>query len=407
VYEGSQSSGISSSDASGVPASLLAEPSNQKEQVMRSTFLSGRIALTLALAAAAFVAPSRAADDDYWGLEPGKVELKSAGPISFGPEGVLFVSDAKAATIYAIQADAAKGEPAKAKHDIKQIEASIAKALNYDDKPGQVRIADLAVNPDTGNVVFAVTAGPENKAALVRLADGKLEPIALDKIKRSSIVIADAPESQPGGRRGDPRDSTVTDIAYIEGKLIVSGLSAGTASSAVREMDFPFTNKTFAANLELYHAAHGKTENHPAARTFVPFIIDGKPELLAGFTCTPLVRFPLDGVRKGEKIKGTTVAELGNRNQPIDMITYKKGGKSYLLMSNSARGVMKIPTEGIEKQESLTEPVKGGGTAGHGFETLSDWQGVTQLDKLNDTHAVVLIKNSGTGLDDLKTVELP
>ncbi len=375
---------------------------------MRSTFLSGRIALGLALAAAVFVAPSRAADDDYWGLEPGKVELKSVGPIAFGPEGVLFVSDGKAATIYAIQADAAKGEPAKAKHDIKQVAEAISKALDKDAKPGQVRIADLAVNPDTGNIVFAVTAGSDNTPALVRLSgDGKLEPIALDKIKQSKIVIADAPESQPGGRRGDPRDSTVTDIAYIEGKLIVSGLSAGTASSAVREMDFPFTNKTFAANLELYHAAHDKTENYAPARTFVPFIIDGKPELLAGFTCTPLVRFPLDGVRKGEKIKGTTIAELGNRNQPIDMITYKKGGRTFLLMSNSARGVMKIPTEGIEKQESLTDPVKGGGTAGHGFETLKDWQGVTQLDKLNDTHAVLLVKNSETGSDDLKTVELP
>jgi hypothetical protein len=357
------------------------------------------------LAAAVVAAPVRGADEDYWGLEPGKVELKSAGPIAFGPEGVLFVADTKAATIYAIAADTGKGDAKSAKYDIAKLNEKIAEDLNA--KPDEVKIADLAVNPETGNAVVAVVAGPENTPVLIRLTSGnKLEPIKLDNIKTSKIVISDAPKSEPGGRRGDPRDNTVTDIAYIEGKLIVSGLSTGSSPAAVREMDFPFTNKTFAANLELYHGAHGRTEDYAPARTFVPFIIDGKPELLAGFTCTPLVRFPLDAVKKGEKIKGTTVAELGNRNQPIDMITYKKGGKSYLLMSNSARGVMKIPTEGIEKQESIKEPIKGGGTAGQGYETVKDWQGVSQLVKLYDTHALVLIKNGATAVD-LKTMELP
>ena len=41
---------------------------------------------------------------------------------------------------------------------------------------------------------------------------------------------------------------------------------------------------------------------------------------------------------------GTTIAELGNRNRPLDMIVYQKNGKEFLLMSNNSRGVMKIPT---------------------------------------------------------------
>ena len=44
---------------------------------------------------------------------------------------------------------------------------------------------------------------------------------------------------------------------------------------------------------------------------------------------------------------GTTIAELGNRNRPLDMIVYKKDGKEFLLMSNNSRGVMKIPTDGF------------------------------------------------------------
>ena len=46
--------------------------------------------------------------------------------------------------------------------------------------------------------------------------------------------------------------------------------------------------------------------------------------------------------------KGKTIAELGNRNKPLDMISYKKEGKDYLLMANSSRGVMKISTENID-----------------------------------------------------------
>ncbi|MEX2189022.1 MAG: hypothetical protein WD875_19600 [Pirellulales bacterium] len=374
---------------------------------MRFSILSARRVLAVALAAAvamSFAAPTRAADEDYWGLEPGKVELKSVGPMAFGPEGVLFVSDTTAATVYAIGTDDTKGEPAKVSLNIADLNAKLAEALQA--KPDQIRVADMVANPDSGNVYFGLTAGSDNKPALVRLtAAGKLEPLALANVKHSKITFTDAPESKPGGR-GNPRDSSITDLAYLDGRLIVSGLTSAKSPAAVREMDFPFTDKSFAVNFEYYHGAHGRTEDYAPARTFIPFIIDGKPELLAGFTCTPLVRFPLDAVRKGEKITGTTVAELGNRNQPLDMIAYKKAGKGYLLMSNSARGVMKISTEGIEKQEAINAPVKGGGTAGQEFETIKDWQGVTQLDKLNDTHAIVLIK-TGEAAFDLKTMELP
>ena len=68
--------------------------------------------------------------------------------------------------------------------------------------------------------------------------------------------------------------------------------------------------------------------------------------MLAAYTCTPLVKVPVSELKAGAHVKGTTIAELGNRNQPLDMIMYQKDGKDYLLMSNSSRGVMKIPTEG-------------------------------------------------------------
>jgi hypothetical protein len=98
------------------------------------------------------------------------------------------------------------------------------------------------------------------------------------------------------------------------------------------------------------------------------------------------------------------VAELGNRNQPLDIIAYQKDGKNFLLLANAVRGVMKISTEDLLTSEGITQPVHGG-TAGQPYETVKDWKGVTQLDQLDDTNAIVLIEQNGKA--DLRTLPLP
>ncbi len=49
--------------------------------------------------------------------------------------------------------------------------------------------------------------------------------------------------------------------------------------------------------------------------------------------------------------------------------------------------------------------MSGGGSAGLGYDTVASLQGVLQMDKLNATHAVVLIEKDGQ--QNLKTVALP
>jgi hypothetical protein len=88
------------------------------------------------------------------------------------------------------------------------------------------------------------------------------------------------------------------------------------------------------------------------------------------------------------------------------MIAYNKDGADYLLLSNSARGVMKITTAGLKENKGLSEPVSGGGTAGQQFETVESMAGVIQLDKLNDMAALVLLQAEG-GPQNLKTIALP
>ncbi|MGH9940423.1 MAG: hypothetical protein ACREAM_29625, partial [Blastocatellia bacterium] len=121
-------------------------------------------------------------------------------------------------------------------------------------------------------------------------------------------------------------------------------------------------------------------------------------------TCTPLVQFPVSELKPGAKIKGKTIAELGNRNRPLDMIVYQKDGKTYLLMANSSRGVMKITTDQIDKAESITARVAD--KQGLPYETIASWTGVDQLDRFDANHVVVLRRTEGGSLN-LESLPLP
>lgn len=345
---------------------------------------------------------------DQWGLSAGKVELKSIGPMTFGPDGILIVGDPQAATLYAIATEDTKGGAAKVSINIENVNEKIATLLSA--KAADVKINDVVANPYSGNVYIGVALGSDGVPALVRVnAAGELSRVGLDKVAFVKAELPNAPEDKvvgEGNRRMNRRMESITDLAYVEGKVIVSGASAGASSSTVRELVFPFKTADAGTPIEIYHAAHGRLEDNATVRAFVPFTIGGEPSLLAGFTCTPLVKFPLSELHQGKKTRGTTVAELGNRNRPLDMIVYKKDGKDFLLMANSARGVMKVSTENIQRKDGLVEPVTGGGTAGQSFETIAEWKGVVQLDRLNDTHAIILVQAEG-GASHLKTVPLP
>jgi hypothetical protein len=339
---------------------------------------------------------------ELYGLKKGTVELKSGGPLAFGPSGILFIGDPKAAKIHAVNTEDEKttGES----FEVENLEGKISSALNVD----QVSIADLAVNPETGNAFLSVTAG--GKSGIIRVSpDGMVAPLNLEKIANSSVNLPNAPEDkvvQRGRRKSNPRSNSITDLAYTAGRILVAGLAAGEAPSSVREFDFPFTKSGEGFRVEIFHAAHGRSEDYAPIQTFVPFNIGGEPSLLAGYTCTPLVKIPIKKLASQDKIQGTTIAELGNRNRPLDMIVYSQHGKAFVLMANSARGVMKISTANLEHAKGLTERVSNGGVAGQSFETIDALNGVVQLDKLSDTHALVVIQPD-KGPMTLKSIQLP
>ena len=86
------------------------------------------------------------------------------------------------------------------------------------------------------------------------------------------------------------------------------------------------------------------------------------------------------------------------------MVLYKKDGREFLLMSNTSRGVMKIPTDGFANATPITQPVKTE-TGGIAYETVAAMKGVEQLDLLDNSRTLTLSR-SDTGLN-LVAVALP
>jgi hypothetical protein len=342
-------------------------------------------------------------------MKEGKPELKSMGPLAFGPDGILFIADTKAAAIVAIATGDTAASSAKMLK-VDGINQKIAALLGT--SADQILIEDLAVNPVSYHAYLAVSRGrgPDAVPVLIRVkADGQPEVVSLDKVKFSRAELPDAPVDgivTQGSRQSNPRRESITDITFLDGRVLIAGLSNEEFSSTLRAIPFPFKTVANGTSVEIYHGAHGRFETRSPVRTFVPFHVGKQAHLLAAYTCTPLVQFPINELKPGAKIKGKTIAELGNRNRPLDMIVYQRDGKNYLLLANSSRGVMKINTDSIETVEGIVAPVPDGGKKGLSYETLESWSGVDQLDRLDNKHVVVLRRAEGGSLN-LESLPLP
>lgn len=331
------------------------------------------------------------------GLTPGTPPLKSISVIAFGPAGLLFVGDPAAASVFAIETRDTKpvgDQPV----NVERIDGRIAAVLGVTEK--EIRITDVKVNPASGNVYLAVTRGTgAGQPALVRVTrDGRIEPLDLKNVPYAQVRV-------PGQGKG--KATQFTSMAFADGKLFLAGLSNEEFASTLWVLPYPFTDKEGSPGsaVEIYHGAHGQIETKAPIRTFAPYRIAGEPYLMASYTCTPLVRIPVAELKPGVKVKGTTIAELGNRNQPLDMIPYTKDGVDYLLSANTRHGVIKIPAAEFGTAAAITQPVRGGGTAGIKYETIEELKDVVQLDKFDAEHVTLLVKTAA-GFD-LRTVPLP
>jgi hypothetical protein len=383
----------------------ILDPAEESSPICRkggTMDLRARIAWATLLGSALLALPARAADPA--GLTKGTPDLKSAGSLAFGPDGVLFVGDTQGAAVFAIDTgDRTKGEAGAVK--VEGLDEKVAALLGTAAK--QVMINDVAVNPASGQVYLSVSRGrgPDATPVLLRVdRSGKLSEVSLKDVAFAKAPLPNPPSPEAQQKGQNLRNESITDLAYIDGRLYVAGLSNEEFSSRLVAIPYPPTRTDDGASVEIFHGSHGRLETRSPIRTFVTHKIGGEPYVLAAYTCTPLVKIPVAELKTGSHVKGTTIAELGNRNRPLDMIVYQKGGKDFILMANSARGVMKISTDNIDKIQAITQKVPD--RDGLTYETIASLKNVTQLDKLDDAHAVILTQADG-GSINLETVDLP
>ena len=354
------------------------------------------VGLVLALAIA-LADTTKPAGSLLGSLTSGKLELKSAGPLAFGPEGVLFVGDSAGGRIAGIDTNDRTAARGKSTINIEGIDVKIAALVGA--PPDQVMIHDVDVNPISKNVYISASRGrgPDAIPLIVRVdAKGEVTNISLDNVKHAAVNLSDVPAANPSARQ-DPRMMTITDMAYVNGNLMVAGLSNEEWSSALRTIPVPFKSAAGAATLQIWHAAHGRYETASPVRTFVPYTIGGQPYVLAAYTCTPLVKIPVSELKPGSKVKGVTIADLGSGNQPLDMVAYKKEGQNYILMANTSLGLLKIKADGLDSHAAIDSPTRAQGPLGVPYDKIADVKYVQHLASFDDSQALVLVGKPGPG----------
>src|SRR5882757_918667 len=250
------------------------------------------------------------------GMTVGTPEIASVGSIVFGPDDVLFVTDNVRATITALDVADDGSRAGDDAFDVDELDVKLAAWLGcpVDD----VVIRDLDVHPRTQNAYLSVMRGRGSAAIplIVKIDrnDGSPSEVPIQDVAFSQVSVANAPTPDdermdaqlPDAPEGDEievngtklriarqpaRASTVTDMAYVNGVLLVAGMSNEEFSSNLRRIPFPFSGEIVDNSLEIFHVSHGKWETAAPIRTFVPY--EGGRGILAGYTCTPVVHFSL------------------------------------------------------------------------------------------------------------------
>ena len=377
----------------------------QYRKMMTQVVLVVGAALGLAFTVQAARTPAAAA-----GLAAGDSGLKSAGALAFGPDGVLFVGDSAGGAIAAI--DTADRTPGSGKIDVQGIDEKVAAMVGVN--AGDILINDVAVNPISKNVYVSAARGrgPDAAPLVVRVdSSGKLTLLPLDNIRHETISLSDAPDANAAARQ-NPRTQTITDMAFVNGNVMVAGMSNEEWSSALRSIPYPFKTAAKGTQLQIWHASHGRYETQSPVRTFVPYTIDGQQYVLAAYTCTPLVKIPVSDLRAGAQVKGVTISDLGAGNQPLDMVPYKKDGHEFILIANSSFGVVKLHADNLGQYKPIDSPTVVD-VAGAPYDRITALTNVRHLAQFDAGNALILTAAGGGGFGpavgpmSLRTVALP
>ena len=295
--------------------------------------------------------------------------IRSAGVLTFSPDGVLFVADNVGGAIYAYPTQGQTGKaqpPSAAPFAIDKIDARIGKVLGARD--GRLTVNGMAVQPASREVYLSVTRGSGTSAlpAVVKVsADGAISNVPLTS-PSGRFAIANQPrlDQKFRDRAGDwpvpaadsyhqkattsMRSMTVVDMKFHDGELFVSGISNEEFASTLRRVKYPFSGEVSNTQVRIYHVAHERYETRAPIRAMTFANVDGQDTLIAGYTCSPLVLIPVVELKDGAKVTGKTIGDMGN-GQPLSMFTVNAFGQDMVFATNMAHGPRMIPVVGLQK----------------------------------------------------------
>ncbi len=341
----------------------------------------------------------------------GKPDIKTINVISFAPDGVLLVGDGRGSQIFAIETGDTKNTGGL-KEAITGIDAQLAGLVGA--KAKGIEIIDMAVNPASGTAYLAVRKQDDKRYLIFTInSEGNIQELELEKVSYARIPLA-------GGASGI---SLITDVAWADDRIIAAGRSSETFSSKIFSIDAPLSHEIQgnAFSAETYHVSHRKWETKAPMSVVIPLKENGKTYVVGAFSCTPVVKYPLDAIQPGAKVKGTSVIELGSGNRPLDMFVYEKDGKSYVL-SNTFRfhhsrkpfgpspyWTVKFEQSLLLGEENINEKavrrLKGYEPITKQIQMAENYHGVMQMDRLDKDRALV-IRTTEAGLN-LEPLPLP
>ena len=214
----------------------------------------------------------------------GSPEVASVKALTMGPDNILFIGDNDGMKVIAIDLANEKSSAITGEIEINNLDQKLAEMFGTD--RSSIQVEDLVVSRELGQVFFSVSVkSGDEKEYIVMTIDGnqKLREFSLENVRYSEIALKDAPNEDATLWRGKSRTYTITDMAYAEGELIVSGLSNEEFASSLRRIPFPFTDDFSTTGLQVYHVSHGKNETHAPVYRFLPYKLNNQMHIIAGY----------------------------------------------------------------------------------------------------------------------------
>lgn len=306
------------------------------------------------------------------------LDIKFAGALEFSNDGTLFVGDNHNGAIYAFEVPGEASDAPVMPSSILNIDAKIAELLGVG--TGAVQINDIAAHPVSNDIYISVTriGNLVSQPAIVAVSqDQSPRLLDLSALEFQKQELNEFPEGEItfNGRSGSPmtpampRDLAkaavplntlaIMDMEFYEGELFVAGVATDNFLSSLRRVSYPFDGTQSVANVEMYHIAHDQYESRAPIRAMSIQEIDGEPQLVAAYTCSPIVLVPLSDIEDGAKISARTIMDYGN-GQPLDMIAYNHqnpfGGEAQpsLFVTSNSRAPQLIPISGLQNAQVVT-----------------------------------------------------